>query len=237
VPQFSRRLLPVLAVERLNHLGLDRARIEAARVDAETVRIGARDVERLDPASATEEMARHAGVEGVFNEHLGAGEQSKTRGRDDEMPERRHRADRAVAVMHQQVRGSIDLETDCSAVTAAAVSDEVRCCCVHAVTLLPVARGAELGIDLRPGACHASSAVARSHARVRTTRKLQAITCLRDSISLALWSIRTTRRNVSAPDKSPATAASMGVARCQGRRCAAPALVSFRNAKCSRRPS
>ena len=112
---------PVGAVEGLHFDRLEAALVQAARVDVHAIGIRARDVEALDAAHRAEAMLRHAGVEGVFAEHVLAGEQAEARGRHDQVQESAHAAQRAVAVLDAQQARRVHLETHAAAMTAAAM--------------------------------------------------------------------------------------------------------------------
>ncbi len=73
-------------------------------------------------------MLRHAGIECVFAERIGAADQAKTRYRHDQVPETAHAADRTVAVECVDRGRGIDLETHTAAM-AAAVMRQHRCRC------------------------------------------------------------------------------------------------------------
>ena len=64
--------LAIGIVERGDVEPLDGSRVQATRVDAESVGMAARHVEALDPAVPAEQMVRGAGVEGVFGQRIGA---------------------------------------------------------------------------------------------------------------------------------------------------------------------
>lgn len=57
--------LPIPAVKIRDTDMLDRLGIQASRVDADSIRIGARNIKSLDPAGRAEVVLRNAGVEGV----------------------------------------------------------------------------------------------------------------------------------------------------------------------------
>src|SRR5258706_1899233 len=70
-------LLPLAAVEWLHLDALDRPPIETARVDAVTIRMRARHVERFDATGRAEQVLRGSGVECVGRQGISAPEQSK----------------------------------------------------------------------------------------------------------------------------------------------------------------
>ena len=63
--QLGRMVLPVHAVELIDADPLDRARIQAARIDAVAVGIGTRDVKRFDAAKLAKQMFGNSSVERV----------------------------------------------------------------------------------------------------------------------------------------------------------------------------
>lgn len=110
---------PVLAVEVLVVHLVHVAPVQAAQVDGEAVRIAARDVERLDPAMAAEQVLGSAGIEGVAAQIICAGQQRETRCRDDQVFEAGHRADGAVATLHQQAPRCLHTVAHTATVTTA----------------------------------------------------------------------------------------------------------------------
>src|SRR5204862_7651334 len=98
-PATCRQLLPPFAaVERLDLDGLDRPRIQAARVDAVAIRARARHVERFAAAGRAEKMLRGSGVEGIARQEFLALKQPEARLGHDEMQIPRLGADGAIAL-------------------------------------------------------------------------------------------------------------------------------------------
>src|SRR5260370_22118260 len=75
---------PLLPVELLHGHALDRTGIEAARVDAEPVRVRARDVEGFYAADGAKQVLRRARVETVGGQDFAPAEKLETLGRYDE---------------------------------------------------------------------------------------------------------------------------------------------------------
>ena len=121
-----RTALPVPAVKGLDVHVFDRALVEAAQVHAVAVGVGARHVERLDAAVATEKMLRHARAEGVAREAVGALQQAEARRRHDQVQETGHVADGAVAFAHRDARRRLELETHLCAMAAAVMDRHAR---------------------------------------------------------------------------------------------------------------
>jgi len=119
-------LLPLPSVERLDGDVLDRAGIEATRVDADPVRVRARHVEGLDAAHRAEQMLCDSSVESVGGQRFTAAHQSKPVGRHDQVQVAGLAADRAVAFRHPEPRGCLHLEPHSPAVTATRVLDHER---------------------------------------------------------------------------------------------------------------
>src|SRR5690242_11395446 len=116
--------LAIGIVERRQPLAIrENVAIEAARVDAVTMRMRTRNVERFHTAVFAEQVPRGAGVETVFGERVFALQQAEARSGHDEMQETRHAADRAVAFLHLRMRRRIHFETHAAAVAAAGMSD------------------------------------------------------------------------------------------------------------------
>lgn len=90
-------VFPVAAIKR--HDPQRRGRFDkTSHVDVDTVRIGARCIERLDATDSTEGMLRHACVERVGGDNIVSTKQVKLRLRHDQVEKTTHRADGAVAV-------------------------------------------------------------------------------------------------------------------------------------------
>ena len=119
-------LFPVTAVERTNCHRIDRCGVEAARVDAVAVGVGARDIERLHAAMAAEAVPGDAGAEGVLDEVVPACQQAEIRGADDQVQVRRARAHRAVAIEQLEVARREDLDAHSPAVAGAGVPARLR---------------------------------------------------------------------------------------------------------------
>ena len=112
------RVLPIPAVERARR---DRGKVdavEAAHVHVDLVRVGARYVERMDPAGGAEGMLRRAGVERVGRQRFGAADKLELFRRHDQVQKALLGADRAIAVGDaRQIRRH--LEAHAAAMTAA----------------------------------------------------------------------------------------------------------------------
>ena len=108
-------LFPVASVEGFNG---ERARrgVEAADVDVDPVRVRAGYVERFDAAGFAERVFGCAGVEGVGREVFCAACDAEFLRRHDEVQEARLRAQRAIAVLSDDVVRRFDLERDGAAV-------------------------------------------------------------------------------------------------------------------------
>ena len=112
---------PLLPVELLHDHALDRTGIEAARVDAEPVRVRARDVEGFYAADGAKQVLGRVRVEPVGVQNLAPAEKLETLGRDDEVQVSGLAANRTVAFGYPEFRRSADLEPHASAVTTAGV--------------------------------------------------------------------------------------------------------------------
>src|SRR5580698_720207 len=95
--------------------------IEAAHVDIDFVRIGARDVERRDSTLRTEVMLRDAGVEGISREISLGRQHAEILARDDPVQVTLPGADRAIA-LRSELEDAGHLECDASAMTAASIN-------------------------------------------------------------------------------------------------------------------
>src|SRR4029077_19158495 len=69
-------------------------------VDVDLIRIGARNVDRMDAAGGAEGMARRAGVEPVSGQRILAADEFERVGRDDEMQKAFLAAHRTIAFGH-----------------------------------------------------------------------------------------------------------------------------------------
>src|SRR3981189_2207761 len=87
--------MPAVEIFRLDRREIDI--VDAARIDVDLVRIGARHVERMDAANLAEGVLRDAGVEPVGREIVPAAEKLEALRRHDQMQDTLLGADRAVA--------------------------------------------------------------------------------------------------------------------------------------------
>src|SRR5688572_9770814 len=78
-------LLPLAPVERLDRHLFHRARVQAARVDAQPVGMRARHVEGLDAADRAEQVLRDAGVESVVSQRVPAADEGEAVGGNNEV--------------------------------------------------------------------------------------------------------------------------------------------------------
>src|SRR2546423_223725 len=92
------RVFPMLPVEARWPDLVEVHAFEAAHVDVDLFGVGARHVEGMDAAVATEVMLRHAGVESVRRKLAVAGQQLELLARHDQMQDPLLRTDRAVAL-------------------------------------------------------------------------------------------------------------------------------------------
>lgn len=109
-------------VEGLDGHAGDRAGVEAARVHADAIGVGARHVEGFHPADRAEILLRHMRVEGVGGEVVLALLELELRRRHDQVEVGDHAADRAVAIEHAQMRRCAHAEAHPAAMTTAPVS-------------------------------------------------------------------------------------------------------------------
>ena len=100
-------------------------RFEAADIDADSVGIGARNIEGFDAAVGAESVPGDPGVEGVGGEILLALDEAEPAGGNDQVEVGGHRADRTVADLDLELCGRVHLETHSTAVAAAGVGYEV----------------------------------------------------------------------------------------------------------------
>ena len=113
---------PVATVERRDIHLFDRSRIETASVDAYSVRVRSRDIERLYSALPAEQVFCDATVEPVFDEAVLPGYQFESLPRNDQRQVTRFRTNTAITFGYIDFRGSLYLEADPAAVTSAAVN-------------------------------------------------------------------------------------------------------------------
>ena len=113
--------LPLPPVELLDDHALDRAGIEATRVDTEPVRVRARDVEGFYAADGAKQMLGRVRVEAVGGQDFAPAEKLETLGRDDEVKVSGLAADRAIAFGYPDIGGSAHFEAHAAAVAAAGV--------------------------------------------------------------------------------------------------------------------
>jgi len=98
-------------------------RFEATDIDADSVRIGARNIEGFDAAVGAESVPGDPGVEGVGGEILLALDEAEPAGGNDQVEVGGHRADRTVAELDLELCGRVDLELHHSTVAASVVGD------------------------------------------------------------------------------------------------------------------
>src|SRR5437667_3942181 len=120
---FGQLLLPLAAVEWLHLDAFHRSWIETASVDAVTVGVRPRHVERFDATGGAEQVLRSPGVERVGREGFLTLEQSKARLGHDEMQKSRLGADGAIAVGDFEPSRREHLESHPAAMTTAFVQD------------------------------------------------------------------------------------------------------------------
>ena len=101
--------------------------IQTSHVDAETVGIGTRHVERLDAANCAKEMLGNSRVERVRREILSALHQLKVGFGNDEMQKAALAANRAVALARFNVDGRHHFEPDPPAMAPAAMVNARSC--------------------------------------------------------------------------------------------------------------
>jgi hypothetical protein len=118
-------VLPMLAVKGDHRHFFDGSRFQAAHVDAVTVRVRSRNIERFDAACFTEHVLRHTGVEGVSRKRFRTLDKSETGLWHDEMQKPALAADRAVAFNGVDLGLSFNLELYPAAMASAAVFDQV----------------------------------------------------------------------------------------------------------------
>ena len=94
------RVLPIAAIESVRLESGEIDAVEATDVDIDLIRIGARNVERMDAAGGAEGMARRAGVEPVSGQRILAADEFERVGRDDEMQKAFLAAHRTIAFGH-----------------------------------------------------------------------------------------------------------------------------------------
>jgi hypothetical protein len=117
----SAPLFPIAAVERLHRHRFDGIAVDAARVDADPVRVRTGNVERLHAAGGAEEMLGDVRVERISRERLTAADQLEPIGRYDQMQIPVFVANGAIAVRDLELRRCDYFEADATAVTAAGV--------------------------------------------------------------------------------------------------------------------
>jgi hypothetical protein len=116
-------LFPISAVGLRDGHVFDRARIEAARVDAEAVRVRARDVEGLDAAHRAEQVLGDTRIKGVRGQRVLTAEEGEAVGGNDQVQVAGLAADRTVALENTDSRRRDHLEAYLSTVTATCVLD------------------------------------------------------------------------------------------------------------------
>src|SRR5512139_1607260 len=125
--QFCAGLFPIPAVEGLD-TDVERVGIvERVQIDAPGFGMRPRLVEALHAADAAEQMLGGARAETIAGQHLRSRQQPEIAVRNDQVPEARRRADRAVAVEHRHRLRNLRLEPHRSAMTSAADLHAASC--------------------------------------------------------------------------------------------------------------
>ena len=97
-------ILPMLAIERDNGDFSYGARLQAAHINAVVLRMGSRNIKRLDAADLAKEMFGNSGVECIRRKRFLPLEESEPRPWNDEMKKTCFTADRAIAFDRFYVR-------------------------------------------------------------------------------------------------------------------------------------
>jgi hypothetical protein len=116
VRQGSCVLFPVLPVKGGN---LDRKRLG---VDVNAIRIGARNVKRLDAANAAKKVLGDARVKSVLGKHFGSTQKFEAASGDDQMQEPGFAADGAIALLDLQLIGGFKFKGHGSAMATSLVA-------------------------------------------------------------------------------------------------------------------
>ena len=119
-------IFPVPAIERRysDLRGIDA--IETPKIDAVPIRVGARNIKRLDAAAAAEQMSRSPRIEAVLRQLFCALYQPEPGRRHNQMQKPREFADRTVALVDFHRHGCVNLETDRATMTPAFISRQIR---------------------------------------------------------------------------------------------------------------
>src|ERR1019366_4330139 len=117
-------LLPVASVEMVVLEPAQVHTLEASHIDVDTVGIGARNIERCDPAIRAEEMLRDFRVEGVGRDVIGRCDQPERGPLNDPVEVALLRANRAVA-FRDALELALHFEADASTMASAAVGSFV----------------------------------------------------------------------------------------------------------------
>src|SRR5580698_5074271 len=112
-------LFPLTAIDGMQVHFLDRLWIDAACVDAVTVRMRAWHIEGLGAAGTAEQVLCGARIKRVGAERIRALQQLETLGRHDQMQKTEQAADRAIALFDIEYRGGQDFEAHLAAMAAA----------------------------------------------------------------------------------------------------------------------
>src|SRR5262245_29544586 len=124
--KLGRMGFPMLAVKGDDCNFSDRGRLQTAHIDAVTVGMRSRDIERLDPARFTKQMLGDTGVECVSRQRFRALDETEPRLRDDEMKKPAFAADRTVAFDGFNLSLCFDLKLDPAAMASTPVFDQLN---------------------------------------------------------------------------------------------------------------
>jgi hypothetical protein len=118
-------VFPILAVKSRHRYFFDCSRIQAAHVNAVTVRMRSRHIERFDATCLTKHVLCHTGVEGVDRKRFRTLDESEAGFRHDQMKKPAFTTDRTVAFDRFDRSRRFDLESHTAAMAATAVFNQV----------------------------------------------------------------------------------------------------------------
>jgi hypothetical protein len=120
MPEFTGVAFPILSVEWRDGQRSGPG-IQTTDVDIVAVRVRAGNIIGLNTADIAEQMLGNAGIEGVGDDMLFAGQQAKLGPGNYQMKITRLGADRAITLVHLQVRRGLHFEPDRTAMTTALI--------------------------------------------------------------------------------------------------------------------
>lgn len=116
-------LFPVLPIEGFERNIAERGLIHAAKINADTIRIGSRHIEWLNATGFAEIVFRNTGVKGIKRQLLPISQQLKSGSRNDKMLKADPIADRTITLVNFDIGFRFKFKLDPPTVAVPFVND------------------------------------------------------------------------------------------------------------------